>query len=182
MGVEVAFCVGVGQAENCIGVPVLRGDEHLARLRADDFGRAFVAVGNNTVRRRIAALLKVQGYQLVNAISPHAVVSPTAKLGEGIAIMAGAVINADAAIGALSIVNTGACIDHDCRIGVAVHIAPTCGLAGNVTVGEGSFLGVGCRVIPEVCIGSEVVLGAGSVVIRNVPDNFRGAGVPVSPI
>lgn len=182
MGQRIACCVGVTDAETCLGVPVFRGDEHLASLRAEGYSLAFVAVGVNSTRRRLAAMVKNHGFQLVNAISPRAVVSPSARLGEGIAIMAGAVINADAVIGDLAIVNTGACIDHDCHIGDAVHIAPVCGLAGNVTVGADSFLGIGCKVIPGVSIGDDVVLGAGTVVIDDVPDRVRAVGVPARVI
>ncbi|WP_299454225.1 acetyltransferase [uncultured Pigmentiphaga sp.] len=182
MGQRIAYCVGVTDAETCLGIPVLRGDEHLARLRAQGYDQAFVAVGVNATRRRLAAMVKNLGFRLVNAISPQAVVSPSAHLGEGIAVMAGAVINADTVIGNLVIVNTGACIDHDCHIGDAAHIAPTCGLAGNVAVGAESFLGIGCKVIPGVSIGSEVVLGAGTVVIDNIPDKVRAVGVPARVI
>lgn len=178
MGHRIAYCVGVGDKHECLGIPVLRGDDHLSLLRAQGFDQAFVAIGVNSARRRLAALAISHGFRLVNAISPRASVSPSAQIGEGVAIMTGAVINADAVIGSLAIINTGACVDHDCQIGEAAHIGPTCGLAGNVNVGMGSFLGVGCKVIPEIKIGIDVVIGAGAVVIQDIPDGARAAGVP----
>lgn len=182
MGHRIAYCVGVGDKEECLGIPVLRGDNHLPRLRSEGFDQAFVAVGNNSVRRRLATMAVSYGFRLVNAVSPRAFVSPSARLGEGVAVMAGAVINAGAMIGSLAIINSGACVDHDCQIGEAAHIGPTCGLAGNVTVGAGSFLGVGCKVIPNIRIGVDAVLGAGAVVIRDVPDGARAVGVPAKQI
>lgn len=182
MGREVAYCVGVGSADQCLGVPVLQGDSHLARLRAEGYQDLFVAVGANAVRRRLAAAAQAQGFRLVNAISPRAAISPSARLGQGIAIMAGAVLNADCAVGDLAIINTGATVDHDCRIGVAVHIAPQCGLAGTVTVGDETFLGIGCKVIPEIRIGHQVVVGAGGVIVRDLADGTRAAGVPAKPL
>jgi UDP-perosamine 4-acetyltransferase len=178
VGERVACCVGVSETEACLGVPVLRGDEHLPCLRAKGYQRAFIAIGANAVRRRLAAMVKKLGFDLVNAISPQAVVSPSARIGQGVAIMAGAIINAEAVIEDLVIVNTGACIDHDCRIGEAAHIAPTCGLAGNVVIGAESFLGIGCKVLPGVRIGREVVLGAGAVAIDDIPDGVQAVGVP----
>ncbi|AND71046.1 hexapeptide transferase [Dyella thiooxydans] len=160
-------------------MPVLHGDEHIRRLREEEnYQDAFVAIGSNRLREKLAGKAVSQGYRLVNAISPLAVISPSVRLGGGIAIMAGATINADSAIGDLAIINTGATVDHDCRIGRAVHIAPQCGLAGNVTVGDGSMLGIGCKVIPEQSIGNNVVLGAGSVVIASIPDGVTAVGVP----
>lgn len=183
MGEQVDFCVGDSHSKSdCVGVPVLNGDEHLARLHADGYTRAFVAIGSNRIREQLADLAIAQGYELVNAISRHAVVSPTVQLGTGIAVMAGAIINAESVIGSLAIINTGACVDHDCKIGKAAHVAPQCGLAGNVSVGSKSFLGIGSRVIPEIFIGSEVMVGAGSVVIVDVEDGQTVVGVPARPI
>lgn len=181
-GRRVAYCIGTSEAAACVGVPVLAGDEHLARLRREGYADLFVAVGANGVRRGLAASALALGYRLVNAISPHAIVSPSARLGVGIAIMAGAVVNAEAQIGDLAIINTGATVDHDCRLGPAVHIAPQCGLAGSVSIGAETFLGVGCKVIPGVRIGDNVLIGAGGVVIHDIPSQTRAVGVPARPI
>lgn len=180
MGEEIAYCVGGEDSPNlCLGVPVLKGDENLDRLYSKGYSRLFVAIGSNRLRERLATLAMDLGYQLVNAISPQAIISPTAELGLGIAVMAGAVINAEATIADLAIINTGATVDHDCRIGKAVHIAPQCGLAGKVVVGRHSFIGIGCTVIPEISIGENVIIGAGGVVISDIDNNLTAVGVPL---
>jgi UDP-perosamine 4-acetyltransferase len=181
-GRQVAYCVGQSETALCVGVPVLAGDEHLARLRQEGYTDVFVAIGANALRRRLASAAQALGYTLVNAISPRAVVSPSARLGAGIAIMAGAVVNAEAEIGDLVIINTGATVDHDCRLGPGVHIAPQCGVAGNVTIGAETFLGVGCKVVPGVRIGDNVLIGAGGVVVHDIPAATRAVGVPARPI
>lgn len=179
----VAVCVGGADSpDHCLGVRVVKGDEHLKKLRGDGYSRAFVAIGSNRVRQDVAGQVKQLGFSLVNAISPHASISPSAKLGSGIAIMAGAVINAEAVIGDLAIVNTGTTVDHDCIIGEAVHLAPQCALAGSVVIEDGAFLGVGCKVIPNMRIGKNVIAGAGSVVINDVPAAVTVVGVPAKII
>lgn len=179
MGESVAYCVGATDSpDNCLGIPVMRGDENLSFLRNEGYSRVFVAVGSNRLRQRLGALCVEQGYQLVNAISPHALISPSATLGRGVAVMAGVVINAESVIEDLAIINTGATVDHDCRIGQAAHIAPQCALAGNVNVGDQSFLGVGCKVIPEIKIGDRVTVGAGAVVICHIESDATAVGVP----
>ena len=179
MGEPVEVCIGAADAAaSCMGVPVLKGDQHLARLREDGFRRAFVAIGANGLRERLGNNAISMGFSLVNAISPHAILSPTVKLGRGVAVMAGAVVNAEAVIEDLAIVNTGATVDHDCRIGRAAHVAPQCGLAGTVTVGERTLLGIGAKVVPGIRIGRDVTIGAGAVVIDAIPDGVVALGTP----
>lgn len=183
MGETIAYCIaGADAPPDCLGVPVLAGDEQLARLRTEGYARVFIAIGANRVRARLGAAASELGYELVNAISPRAVVSPSARLGRGIAIMAGAVINADAAIGDLAIINTGATVDHDSIVGSASHIAPQSALAGNVNIGAGSFLGVGSKVIPGITIGEGATVGAGGVVISNIAAGTTVVGVPAKPL
>jgi UDP-perosamine 4-acetyltransferase len=179
MGETVLCCVGAdGSGGACLGIPVLDGDHHLARLRAEGQTRAFVALGPNRLRARLATHVRELGFELVNAISPRACVSPSARLGVGIAIMPGAVINADASIGDLAIINTGATVDHDCSIGAAAHLAPQCALAGNVSIGAGVFLGVGCIAIPDIAVGDYTTVGAGAVIIGPLASGVTAVGVP----
>jgi UDP-perosamine 4-acetyltransferase len=176
---EIIGCTGAsGSGATVCGVPVIGSDDLLPEVRGSGVKYAFVAVGDNTLRDKLGAMVSAMGFELPNAISPHAVVSPSAVLGRGIAVMAGVVINAEAKIGDLAVANTNCSIDHDCVIGRAAHVAPGCALAGNVTVGDRSFLGAGVCVIPEIKIGADVVLGAGSVVVRDVPSGTKAFGVP----
>ena len=179
MGQTVAWCVGGEDSpDTCLGVPVCKGDHHLEALRAEGYARAFVALGANRLRQRLCDRLLELGYELVNAISPAACVSPTARLGRGVAIMAGAVVNADTSVGDASIINTGATVDHDGVIGTAVHIAPQCALAGTVRVGDTAFLGIGTKVIPGCTIGEGAITGAGSVVVSDIEPGVTAVGVP----
>lgn len=183
MGEEVSYCVGIGDSlDHCVEVPVLKGDKNLELLRNKGYYRAFIAIGSNHLRLHLASVVTGLGYDVVNAISPQAIVSPSVRLGWGVAIMAGAVVNAETSIGDLAIINTGTVIDHDCQIGKAVHIAPQCALSGNVIIGDLSFLGIGCKVIPEIQIGEQVIIGAGGVVISNINSGATAVGVPAKVI
>lgn len=143
--------------------------------QADGLSPMIVSIGINKTRKMIVKKLSCQ---FATAIHPSAIVSPSAKIGEGTVVMPGAIINADTVIGKHCIVNTGASIDHECVIGDYCHIAPHATLCGQVHVGEGALIGVGASVIPCVEIGNWCTVGAGTAVVTNVPDNKTVVGVP----
>lgn len=179
MGYQIDFCVGGHDSpDKCMDIPVLKGDEHLHRLRDDGYLLLFPAVGENRLREKLANLALALGYELVNAISPSSRVSPSASIGKGIAIMSGVIVNAECEIKDLVILNTGASIDHDCYIGPSAHIAPQCALAGNVKIGQNTFLGIGTNVIPNIHIGDNTIIGAGGVVVFDIPSYVTAVGVP----
>lgn len=182
-GNNVAICIAsVGlEGSACLGVPVLIGDSHIQTLWNLGYRQAIVAIGDNSLRQYLASELVSVGFEFVNAVSPRAAVSPSARLGVGIAVMAGAVINADVDVGNHSIINTSASVDHDCTLGVAVHMAPNSALAGNGKLLDRVFLGIGSSVLPGVTIGSDVQVGAGSVVLKDVASGTV-VGVPARPI
>ena len=176
---QILGCTGLAEGGFLLGdVPILGTDTVLPTLLARGVKNAFVAIGDNRLRLRLLTQVSEVGFKLINAVSPNAVVSPSAMLGRGIAIMAGAVINASAQIGDGAIINTNAGVDHDCRIGSAAHIGPGSALAGNVEIGRESFLGIGTCVLPGVRIGNRAIIGAGSVVTRDIPDEVTAMGVP----
>ncbi|QIL01457.1 acetyltransferase [Sphingomonas sinipercae] len=167
-----------GSSRQVVGADVLGDDSLLPELRSAGIRFAFPALGNNAVRERIGRELIAMGFELPNALGPQTIVSPSAKLGVGVAIFAGAVINAEAAVGDFAIINTNASVDHDCVIGSAAHIAPGCALAGCVKIGDRAFVGAGSSVIPNIEIGTDSTVGAGSSVVRDIPSGVTAFGVP----
>jgi UDP-perosamine 4-acetyltransferase len=161
-----------------LGVPVVGDDLKLPALKEQGLSQLFVAIGDNRLREKLGRKAQSLGFVLVNAIHPSAVISPSAKLGQGVAVMAGVAINADTDVGDLAIINTGAVVDHDGRLGVACHLGPACALAGGVNIGDRAFLGVGARAIPGVTIGADTTVGAGGVVVRDLPEAVLAIGVP----
>ena len=161
-----------------LGVPILGTDGDLPRLRREGIAHAFVGIGNNQRRLQTGYYLRQIDFKIINAISPAAIVSASARLGDGIAVMAGAVINAEARIDDFSIINTHASVDHDCWVGEGAHVCPGSTLAGNVRVGSLAFIGAGATVIPGTTIGQDATIGAGASVLRDVPDGASAWGVP----
>lgn len=172
-GVKVEAFVDDNQNVNeCAGRPVLHSAEGCLPM--------IVSIGVNRVRKMIVERLQAadSSVEFATAIHPSAVVSPSARIGEGTVVMAGAVINADAVIGKHCIVNTGATIDHDVVLEDYVHVAPGVNISGGTHVGEGTWIGVGSCVIQCQNIGKWSFIGAGSVVVKDVPDGVVAYGNP----
>ncbi|MBI4538157.1 MAG: acetyltransferase [Gemmatimonadetes bacterium] len=164
-----------------MGVPVLGDDSLLCELHGQGLRHAFIGVGttgDTKTRRRLYEEARRQGFEMVAAVHPRAVIASSARLGAGPTIMAGAVINADTWLGANVIVNTGAIVEHDCVVGDHVHIATGACLAGAVRVGTGAHVGLGASVRQGIRIGENAVVGAGAAVVDDVPDGVVVAGVP----
>jgi UDP-perosamine 4-acetyltransferase len=168
---------GAGEAFGTI--PCLGSDSALPAL-ASRFRHAIVALGDNALRAGLARRVEELGFELGNAIHPAAQISPSVRLGRGIAVMANAVLNAGTEVHDDSIINTAATIDHDGQIGRDVHVGPGCHLAGYVTVEDGVLIGVGSVVGRgrPLRLGEWAVVGAGSVVIHDVLPRSTVMGNP----
>jgi len=172
-GVKVqAFVDDNPNVNECAGRPVLHDATGLSPM--------IVSIGVNRIRQKVVEKLMAlnKDISFPTAIHPSAVVSPSAKIGEGTVVMAGAVINAEVVIGKHCIVNTGSTIDHECMIGDYCHIAPGVNISGDTHVGEGTWVGVGSCVIQGIHIGKDCMIGAGSVVVRDIPNNMVAFGNP----
>ncbi len=165
-------------ARSVLGVPVLGGDDILPDLRAQGVQAAVVALGDNSLRHRLAVRVRELGFELPPVIHPEAFISPTAEILDGAVVMARAVVGTASIVRAFAIVNTGAIIDHDNVIGEAAHVAPGCSLAGCVRIGDRALIGVGSSIRPKITVGADAVVGAGSAVVSDIPERACVGGVP----
>jgi sugar O-acyltransferase (sialic acid O-acetyltransferase NeuD family) len=147
-----------------------------------EFDAFALGVGDNRLRKKMAARVKDQGKSLLTVKHPNASISLQANIGEGAYIARNVSINPSAIIGEGVIINTAAVIEHECMVDDYAHIAPAATLAGNVTVHPRAFIGANAVVKQGVTIGTEAVVGAGSVVLENVADYSTVVGVPAKPI
>jgi UDP-perosamine 4-acetyltransferase len=171
-------CLGDSRWTSLVGVHV-EPEERAESWKAQGVRHAFVAIGNNSIRERVAASVVARGFELATIVSRHAWVSPTASLGSGTVVMAGAIIQVEATIGDCGIVNTGASIDHECILGRAVHAAPHSTLCGNVITGDRVWIGAGSTIIEGRRLADDVFVAAGATVVCDIDEpNSRCGGVP----
>jgi sugar O-acyltransferase (sialic acid O-acetyltransferase NeuD family) len=146
------------------------------RNNFEDARPCFLALGGNTIRKKVAAEVDSQ---FVTLVHPSALVSANGvEILHGSVLMHGSIVQAGVRIGQHVIVNTAASIDHDCTIGAFAHIAPGVRLCGGVEIGEGALIGVGAVVAPGIKIGAWARVGAGAAVVRNVAPGATVVGVP----
>ena len=163
------------------GRPVLGDDASV--LAAHEPARVLLTNGiggvrDTALRERVQQRLQAQGWVFASVRHPSAIVSPFARLGDGVQLLAASDVQPGAEIGADCIVNTAAVVEHDCRLGAQVHVAPRALLCGGVTVGARSHIGAGAVVRQGLRLGDDTVVGAGAVVVKDFLGGGTLVGVP----
>ncbi len=154
--------------------PILGNDGDLERIYQSGITNAAVGIGylgKSDIRERLWTTLKRIGFRLPIICDPSAILSKSARIGEGSFIGKGAILNVNASVGKMCIINTGAIVEHDCQVGDFSHISVGTVLCGEVTVGRSVLVGANTTVIQCKSIGDGSTIGAGTTVRRNVKDH-----------
>ncbi len=159
------------------GLPVL-GDDAWAFENLDPSVRFVLAVGDSTLRAKLALDYQQHGLHPLRLVHPSALMSDEVQLGGGAIVCAGAVLTVNIQIGAFCVVNLNSTIGHDCRLGDFVTLHPGVHLSGGAEVGDLSILGTGAVVLPGIKIGDHSIVGAGAVVTEDLEGNATYMGIP----
>ncbi|MEW7278493.1 acetyltransferase [Aquimarina sp. 2201CG1-2-11] len=162
------------------GYKILGPEDEIRNLAEKGIKRGIIAIGDNWIRYTMSKKIRqiVKDFEFITVIHPTAIVSNSAKIGKGTAILIAVKINADAQIGDNCIVNTNSSFGHDSVLGDFSSIAPGVTVGGNVTIGFCSAISLGANLIQGICIGNHSVIGAGSLILQNIVDFKLAFGVP----
>lgn len=168
------------------GLPVL-GDDAALALHDPEHVRLANGLGSlgndaNPVRQRVQQGLEATGWRFCSVIHPAACVSPFARLGAGIQVMAGAIVQPGARLDDGAIINTRAVVEHDVHIGAWTHVAPGAVVCGDAVIGACSHVGAGAVVRQGVSLGERTLLGLGAAAVRNFAGMGTLMGVPARPL
>jgi UDP-perosamine 4-acetyltransferase len=166
--------------KDVLGVPVIGNDDLLLDI-SSTVKHFFIGLGSTgPALHRVRLFSQAINLNMtpINIIHPNSIISPSATLGSGVAVLAGAIINACVSIGNNVVINTGAIVEHDSVIGDHVHVATGARLCGAVNVEREVHIGAGATILQGVKIGANSIVGAGAVVLRDVPAGVTVVGVP----
>lgn len=167
-----------------LGYPLIGSDEDIPYLiKAGNYFLITLGQIKSAYPRKVLYnQLKSLGAQIATIISPKAIVSKHAIIGEGTIIMHAVNINADACIGFNNIINTGSNIEHDVVTGKHCHISTHAVLNGNCRLADEIFIGSGGILNNGVSIVEKVIIGAGSVIHKNITESGIFIGNPFRKI
>lgn len=172
--IELVESAGIWRIRGLVGLPdqvntrvlnyqVIGCDADLAALRKK-CPSAVLAIGqlpDPTARQRLSRRLDKHGFVYPVLVSPHAVVSRHARLGQGSTVGHGVIVNAATVVGDHCILNSRALIEHDVQIGSYCHISTGAIINGGVRIGSGSFIGSGSILREGLELPDNTVIGAG---------------------
>lgn len=129
-------------------------------------------------RKESIESLNVPDNRFVSVIHPNASLSPLAKMGYNLLIMAGVVITSNAELGNHVCILPNTVIHHDVKIGDLVLIGSNVTLAGGAILGTNCYIGSGSNIMNGIQIGEKTLIGIGSNVISNIAPFTKAAGNP----
>lgn len=142
----------------------------------------FCALGDPEARKKYVDIIESKGGRFISYISPQAMISPNATIGEGSFISSISSISDNVDVGKHVMINGMSTLGHDVKIGDFVSIGAYCFFGGYVEVGDFSSIHVRSTILRHKKIGTHASVGAASVVIRNVKDNIHVFGNPAKQI
>lgn len=166
------------KGESVNGCPVLGPVDLVQDAALRESCEFVVAISDFKLRREWAQLVRSAGGRLANLLHPNIVVSPSARLGEGVMVNAFSFIYANAHVGDLTLIESHCVIGTEVVVGEACMIAPGVHINRGARIGEDTFVGSGGMVAPNVTIGRGCAIGAAAAVFRDVPEGKIAVGVP----
>jgi sugar O-acyltransferase (sialic acid O-acetyltransferase NeuD family) len=133
-------------------------------------------------RRKLIESLGIEPARFARVVHPSARVSPLAKLGRNVLVLAGVVVTSDAVIGDHVCILANTVIHHDVVIGDWSLVGSNVTLAGGAVIGSNCYVGSGSSLMNGIRIGDGALVGLGSNVLRDVPAGARVAGNPARAI
>lgn len=130
-----------------------------------------MGIANLDYRKPIIEKFKKEGGKFIGLIHPTALISRSAKIGEGVVISHNASVGPKVKIGNFNMLNSRCTIGHDTVMGDYNFISPQVAISGNTTIGNENLIGTNSCSIPGMSIGNKNKIAAGMVIYKPVGNN-----------
>lgn len=140
----------------------------------------FVAVGDNSHRRRITEKLREIGldHLLTTLVDPQAVLMGDVEIERGTLILPGAVVGPGTRLGEATIIGAHVFVGTASSIGAFSNICPATCIGASASIGEEAYIGMGTRILQGLSIAARATVGAGAVVTSSIPCAGKFVGIP----
>lgn len=177
----IGFVDDKGTSE-CIfcGLPVMKYEQFKIQYKPNQC-KIFVAIGYvkcNNNRESISSQVLMDGYDLVNYLSPNAICWKGTLVGKNIFVADNVFIGHGCIINDGVILYEGCTLSHDAEIGSNSFLSLRVAFGGYTKLGKNSFVGLNTTVKDDIEIGAYNIVGCGSNVIRSTEDYNLTFGNP----
>lgn len=172
---EIVFVDDVRDEGDYFGTQVINFDT-LLRNKADY--ECVVAVGEPGARSALFQRLMDGGVKVTGLIDPTALISPSAKIGNGSIVCEFSTIHSGVEIGVNALIQPYCDVGHDIKVGNHTVLSPYCAPGGGTVFGERVFAGMQSTFLQKLTIGDDAIISMGSVVFRDVAAGTTVVGNP----
>ncbi len=106
----------------------------------------------------------------INAISHHAIIEPSARIGKGVVISAGCIISHGVCIGNNTYISTGVNIGINTQIGENCYLAPGCLLGGECNIKRSVSFNMRSALKSYLTVGKNQEIEVGDIIQESLPD------------
>lgn len=142
----------------------------------------FCAIGKVRDRKKTSEIILMKGGTFINLIHPTAIISPSAKIGVGVAIKAFSSLASDVTLGNFVYLQSSVILGHDVSLGNYCHVNSFSFFAGHVKVEDLCVINAGAKLIQNIKVGTGATVGIGSVVLTKVRPETTVFGIPAKKI
>ncbi len=160
------------------GVPVLGRLEDAGRHTDASFVLGIGGPDSFRAKKQVLDQLGIPVERFATVIHPSCVVSESAQIGPGSAILSHCSIGHNVTIGTHVVMLQNTVVGHDSEIGDLTILAAGVSLSGKVTIGTQCYIGVAVAMKDGVSVEPETLIGAGSVVVSDIRGCRVAFGVP----
>jgi len=136
-----------------LGIPVVGNIEQFVARASHERGlSAFVAIGDNEHRARVARRLRESGVTLPNLVDPRAVLAPSARMGHANLLMALSYVGTGVVLGAGNLILPNVTLGHHNTVGNFTFVAPGVSVGGRAVIGDFAKIGMNSVAEPDAVL------------------------------